>query len=164
MERLLTDYIWVWLAGLVMTILYSIMAVVVYRLGRGANQAEHIAVARKLMLYIPWLLSLSCVLTLLYSYPIVYILCILPNTVARWMSFTHHAVPYRAILAGNSLHALFGFFNFVVFCATRPAMVFGIRRACQGPLNTIPLQTLHCASIDSEDPTSTKYSDDATQW
>lgn len=163
----MTDYLWVWLAGLVMAVLYSAMAVMVYRLGRGANQAEHIAVARKLILYIPWLSSSSCVLTLLYSYPIVYILCVLPNSLARWMSFTHHAVPPRVILAANSLHALVGFFNFVVFCATRPAMVFGICRARQGPLNAIPLQTLHAPlAIDSEDPISTKSSsslDDAGQ-
>lgn len=43
------------------------------------------------------------------------------------MSFTHHDVPDKAILAANAIHAFSGFFNFVVFCATRPAMVFGIR-------------------------------------
>jgi len=165
-ERLVTDYIWVWLSGIVMAILYSIMAVMVYRLGRGnINQAEHVAVARKLILYIPHLSSSSCVLTLLYSYPIVYILCVLPNSVTRWMSFTQHSVPARAVLAANSLHALFGFFNFVVFCATRPAMVFGIHRSRQGVPNAIPLEMLH-APNDHQHITAKRSGslDDASQW
>ena len=130
----MTDYVWVWLTGLVMVVLYSIMAVMMYRLGRGdVNEEEHIAVARKLILYVPHISSSFHVLTLLYSYPIVYILCILPNSVTRWLSFTHHHVPDKAILAANAIHAFSGFFNFVVFCATRPAMVFGI-----GPNRGVP--------------------------
>jgi len=54
----MTDYVWVWLTGLVMVVLYSIMAVMMYRLGRGdVNEEEHIAVARKLILYIPHIWS-----------------------------------------------------------------------------------------------------------
>ena len=53
-ERLVTDYVWLWLTGLVMVVLYSIMAVMIYHLGRGnINKAEHTTVARKLILYIP---------------------------------------------------------------------------------------------------------------
>ena len=57
-ERLMTDYVWVWLTGLVMVVLYSIMAVMMYRLGRGdVNEEDHVAVARKLILYIPHIWS-----------------------------------------------------------------------------------------------------------
>lgn len=125
----MTDYVWAWLTGLVMIILYPIMAVVVCCWARGSiNQTVHAAVGKKLLLYI--LYSLECIScsNLFYSFPIAYNLCILPNSVSRWLSFTNHNVPDKVILASNALHAFSGFFDFVVFCITRPAMVFGIRR------------------------------------
>lgn len=48
-ERLVTDYVWVWLTGVVMVVLYSYMAVQVYRLNLGINNRAR-KIARKLML------------------------------------------------------------------------------------------------------------------
>jgi len=64
---------------------------------------------------------------LLHRYPIIYNFCILPNSIARWLSFTNHSVPDRIVLAANAIHALSGFFDLIVFSITRPAMVFGTR-------------------------------------
>lgn len=58
-ERLMTDYVWAWLTGLAMVILYPIMAVVVCCWARGSvNQTTHITVGKKLLLYTPY--SLGC--------------------------------------------------------------------------------------------------------
>jgi len=108
-ERVLTDYIWVWLTGLAMAVLYPIIALTICGLARKVNnQATYVTVAKKLLLY-----------------PLIYNFCILPNSIARWLSFTNHSVPNRVILAANAIRALCGFFDLVVFSITRPAMVFG---------------------------------------
>jgi len=69
-ERLTTDYVWVWLTGLVMVILYSYLAVMLYyHWGNNIYQAEHKAVARKLILYIPHIPGSSLVLTCCTAIP-----------------------------------------------------------------------------------------------
>jgi len=116
-ERLLTDYVWVWLTGLAMVILYPIIAFSISGLARGGiNQTSHAAVAKKLLLY-----------------PVIYNVCILPISIARWLSFTNHTVPDNVILAANAVHALSGFFDLLVFSITRPAMVFGTRHDTSQP-------------------------------
>lgn len=127
-ERLLTDYVWVWLTGLAMVILYPVIALTIWGLARGSiNQTTYAVVARKLLLCVPYISSISHTLTLLHSYPIIYNFCILPNSTARWLTFTNHNVPDRIVLAANAIHALSGFFDLVVFAITRPALVFGTR-------------------------------------
>jgi len=69
-ERLATDYVWVWLTGLVMVILYSYLAAMLYYYwGNNIYQAQHKAVARKLILYIPDIPGSSLVLTCCTAIP-----------------------------------------------------------------------------------------------
>jgi len=65
----------------------------------------------------------------------VYIFCVLPNTVSRWLSF-HDAAsdgvlidnispfpPYQFTFFANTIYALSGMFNVILFFATRPELV-----------------------------------------
>ncbi len=59
------------------------------------------------------------------SYPAVYIICILPNTISRWLTFSGHHPPGGFILFANTIFSLSGLFNLILFLLTRPAMVVG---------------------------------------
>ena len=71
--------------------------------------------------------NLTCITlnNFIFSYPAVYIFCVLSNSIARWLSFTGHNPPHKFILFANTIYALSGFFNFLVFYLTRKAMVIG---------------------------------------
>lgn len=64
-----------------------------------------------------------------FSYPLVYIVCILPNSICRWLFFSrskavpYQAVPYQASLFASTLFSLSGMFNAILFFYTRPALV-----------------------------------------
>ncbi|KIM45490.1 hypothetical protein M413DRAFT_24685 [Hebeloma cylindrosporum] len=60
-----------------------------------------------------------------YFYPAVYIICILPNSLSRWLSFSGFNVPYQFILAANTIFSLSGMFNAILFFLTRPDLVVG---------------------------------------
>jgi len=60
----------------------------------------------------------------LISYPAVYIVCIIPNSISRWLSFTGHCPPYKIILLANILYSFSGFFNLILLYNTRPVLLF----------------------------------------
>lgn len=68
---------------------------------------------------------MECADIIIFSYPAVYILCILPNTISRWLSFSGHNPSDKFVLFANTIFALSGLFNLVLFLWTRPAMVVG---------------------------------------
>jgi hypothetical protein len=77
-----------------------------------------------------------------FSYPLVYIICILPNSICRWLFFSSSkTVPYQASLFASTLFSLSGMFNAILFFYTRPALVVAV-----SPSDT-PLP--HLASTDS---------------
>jgi hypothetical protein len=55
----------------------------------------------------------------------VYIICILPNSLSRWLFFSGHKVPYQFSLFANTLFSLSGLFNAILFFLTRPDLVVG---------------------------------------
>jgi hypothetical protein len=55
----------------------------------------------------------------------VYIFCILPNSISRWLSFSGFNVPYQFSLSANTLFSLSGMFNAILFFLTRPELVVG---------------------------------------
>ena len=76
-----------------------------------------------------------------FSYPLVYIICILLNSICRQLVFSGFYVPYQFSLFANTLFSLSGLFNAILFFLTRPDLVVGV-----GPSDT-PLPNL--ASTDS---------------
>ena len=57
------------------------------------------------------------------SFPAVYILNILPNSVVRWIQFNGGTTPYQATLFANTIFSLSGTFNLILFLWTRPNVV-----------------------------------------
>jgi len=73
-----------------------------------------------------------------FSYPAVYLICVFPNTVSRWLRFTGHDIAYQFLLFANTLFNLSGFFNAILFFFTRPELVIGSSNA---PLPDIQVAT-----------------------
>ena len=62
------------------------------------------------------------------SYPAVYIFCVFPNTLARWLYFTdnpNNPPPYQFTLFASSIYGLSGVFDLILFFLTRPKVVVG---------------------------------------
>ncbi len=60
------------------------------------------------------------------SYPAVYLVCIAPISVSRWIDgsgSTRHTP--AAVLFGHTMLTLSGVFNVILFCFTRPTLVTG---------------------------------------
>jgi len=67
-----------------------------------------------------------CEAELFNSYPAVYIICVFPNTLARWLSFSDaNPPPYQFTLFANAIYGLSGLFNLILFFFTRPKIVVG---------------------------------------
>jgi len=62
---------------------------------------------------------------LIFSYPLVFIVCILPNTISRWLQFGGTKPPHQFSLFANTVFALSGAFNLILFILTRPRVVLG---------------------------------------
>ncbi|KAF8800227.1 hypothetical protein BYT27DRAFT_7263126 [Phlegmacium glaucopus] len=127
-EQIVTEYLWVWLSGLSMIILYGIMFAVIrgwfiidhgihwynksYRgaLNLESDDDKRIKAVANSMLY----------------YPAVYIVCVFPNTLARWLAFSDaNPPPYQFTLFANAIYGLSGMFNLILFLVTRPRVVVG---------------------------------------
>jgi len=131
-EQIVTEYLWVWVAGLLMIILYTMMFLVMkgwfiidhdnsihwhknYKTN-GIDDAEPETEEDK---------QTKAIAKLMLFYPAVYIFCFLPNTIARWLSFSGFTMPYQFTLSANTIFALSGTFNVLVFFITRPQLVLG---------------------------------------
>jgi len=128
--QLVTQYAWLWLAVILMAILYTIMFLVLrgwfivdngiwywyenYVPRNGApveeteEERESKAIANMLLLY-----------------PMVYLICIGPHSIARWLHFSGIHVQYQVTLVFSTLFALSGMFNTFLFFFTRPDLVVG---------------------------------------
>ncbi|KAF5328786.1 hypothetical protein D9619_011660 [Psilocybe cf. subviscida] len=129
-EQIVTEYLWVWVAGLSMIVLYTIMFLVIrgwfiidngihwhknYN-ANGFGDAEPETDEDR---------QSKAIANLMLFYPAVYIFCVLPNSIARWMYFTGTNTPYQFTLFANTLFALSGTFNVLLFFITRPQLVLG---------------------------------------
>ncbi|PPQ78887.1 hypothetical protein CVT24_012274 [Panaeolus cyanescens] len=130
-ERIVTEYLWVWLSAFVMVVLYGAMFLVMrgwviidegvhwYKNYQESsdNSYEHVESEETRR-------TKAIANSMLY-YPLVYIVCVFPNTISRWLSFEGYRVPYQFVLFANSIFALSGLFNLVLFFLTRPKLVIG---------------------------------------
>jgi hypothetical protein len=64
-------------------------------------------------------------LTLTFRYPMVYLVCITPQSFGRWFSFSGYDVPYQFTLFARTLFSLSGVFNAILFFNTRYHLLNG---------------------------------------
>ena len=61
----------------------------------------------------------------MFRYPVVYLICIIPYSIARWRYFDGFNVKYQFTLVVSTIFSLSGLFNTVLFFRTRPDLVTG---------------------------------------
>ncbi|KIK02188.1 hypothetical protein K443DRAFT_538876 [Laccaria amethystina LaAM-08-1] len=90
----------------------------------------------------------------LLFYPAVYVVCVTPLSVTRWMYFLGHDVSYELALASSTLYALTGFFNLILFSITRPALLSDPSTVEMDatPLSPIPISRRHYHEQESPRP------------
>jgi len=132
-ERLVTQYLWLWVSLALVIILYAIMFAVMRgliivengvwywyrnytpRFGTGQPAKEtqeerdsNLAMANLLLLY-----------------PVVNFVCITPNSFSRWFFYSGTRVSHQVTLITATLFSLSGTFNALLFFFTRPHLVVG---------------------------------------
>ncbi|KAJ2919918.1 hypothetical protein MD484_g441, partial [Candolleomyces efflorescens] len=129
--QILSEYLWVWSSAIIMTVLYGIMFLFMrgflvigggkglrwkresrVRLDLEGGDDEEERAARAMA-------------NLLLFYPAVYILCVLPNTLSRWLYFSGYNVPFQFTLAASSLFGFSGLFNVILYFSTRKEYAVG---------------------------------------
>lgn len=84
------------------------------------------------------MLYIAALLTLLdTSYPAVYLVCIAPVSISRWIAWSrpNHPPPPAAIIFSNAIFSLSGVFNVTLFTITRPTLVRGSVESLVNPPN-----------------------------
>ncbi|KAF8971222.1 hypothetical protein BDZ97DRAFT_1914223 [Flammula alnicola] len=129
-EQIVSEYLWVWVAGFSMVILYTIMFIVMrgwFVIDNGVHWHKN---------YNPSCPSVAeietdeekqtkVIATLMLFYPALYIFCVFPNSLSRWLTFRGFNTPYQFTLFANSLYGLSGMLNVILFFITRPELVVG---------------------------------------
>lgn len=59
----------------------------------------------------------------LFSYPAVYVVCVLPLTIVRWVDLNDDNISAAAIIVTSIIYSLSGFFNVLLFKFTRPTLI-----------------------------------------
>ncbi|KAF5359273.1 hypothetical protein D9756_003073 [Leucocoprinus leucothites] len=143
--RIALEYLWMWTAALLMLILYGIIALVMHgslvaegrRLRfRSANSEK----PREVGYDVDESRSHSQdsederenkeIANMMLFYPAIYIACVLPVSIVRWIDFTNSSSSPTTISPGGIIFAsivfqLSGLFNVLLFKFTRPALVSG---------------------------------------
>jgi len=162
-EQLLYGYVGKWVSALLMAILYIIMFIVMrgwlivdngvwywygnYRPRYGVGQPE-----------IQEETDLNSMAKLLLLYPAVYLICILPKSIARRLHYSGYKVPYQVTFATQTFLSLSGIFDAILFYFTRPDLVVGaayspspasaleLTNTSLGELGSLPNRDLAAAS------------------
>jgi len=118
-ERLGGEYIWLWIALFVSAMLY----VPLYFWAEGFWSVDekyklHWSNADRRVGYTQRRAALGMLL-----YPLAYSFIVLPLTVARWLTFSHHHVPSAVTFFANSIFYLSGFINVLLFLIIRPELL-----------------------------------------
>ncbi|CAA7260692.1 unnamed protein product [Cyclocybe aegerita] len=145
-EQIVTEYLWVWVAGLSMAILYTLMFVVMrgwFIIDNGIhwhknyNPVHHGAAAPETEED----KESKAIAKMMLFYPAVYIFSFFPNSLARWLFFSGYETPYQFSLFASTVYSLSGMFNLILFFVTRPALVVGPNVTFE---ETLPLsQAIH---------------------
>jgi len=124
-ERLGGEYVWLWIALLASAMLYILLYFWLngfWSIDEGYkfhwwNTGERVEYTGT----IEYARRRSALGMLLY--PIAYCIVILPNTVARYLQFSHHRVPSAATFFGTSMFHLFGAVDVALFLIARPGLL-----------------------------------------
>lgn len=150
MQRIVLEYLWMWIAALLNIVLYIPMALVI----KGVVVFDGVKIcftSKKeridMDLAIPQSARLSqsvakqmllCVMLLLHaqsttvtdfhatvSYPVIYTITVLPIAVVRWITFQspQTVVPFPATVFADVLYAASGLFNVILFSTTRSSLL-----------------------------------------
>ncbi|RXW18065.1 hypothetical protein EST38_g7787 [Candolleomyces aberdarensis] len=130
--QILSEYLWVWASGFIMAILYGIMFLVMRGFliignGKGVRWARKESRVK---------LDLSAgddeeeraaraMANLLLFYPAVYIICVFPNSLARWLYFSGDEGPFQFTLFASTLFGFSGLFNVILYFSTRREYAVG---------------------------------------
>jgi hypothetical protein len=130
-ERIGTQYLWLWIAAFVDTILYVFLALVVkgfviiegskVRIATGEDRVRQSSTSRSGS---GKDVTSTVAISLLF-YPAVYIITVLPIAVVRWIPFSNPDayVPFGATAFAGVLFGLSGLFNVILFAFTRPHLL-----------------------------------------
>ncbi|KAJ2922566.1 hypothetical protein H1R20_g14517, partial [Candolleomyces eurysporus] len=130
--QILSEYLWVWASAFIMAILYGIMFLVMRGFliignGKGVRWAKKQSRVK---------LDLSAgddeeeraaraMANLLLFYPAVYIICVFPNSLARWLYFSGDEGPFQFTLFASTLFGFSGLFNVILYFSTRREYAVG---------------------------------------
>ncbi|KAK0470527.1 hypothetical protein IW261DRAFT_1005489 [Armillaria novae-zelandiae] len=128
-ERIVLEYLWIWIALAVMFIIYGLIALVmrgfivvdegVHFMTHGNRVRQDLTAAND-----EDERQSKAVANLMLIYPVVYAICVTPVTVVRWLSFSDKVyVPSGATFFAGILFSLSGLFNSILYTATRPDLV-----------------------------------------
>jgi hypothetical protein len=126
-ERIVFEYLWMWIAGGIMLILYGVIFLVmrgVLDLSDGIKFHPK-GLVKAVPEYNQEKDRKKKVANLMLFYPAVYIFCILPVCVVRWLDFSGHAVAPAATIFASVMFSLSGLFNVTLYYLTRPQLITG---------------------------------------
>ncbi|KAH6910262.1 hypothetical protein BKA70DRAFT_1399210 [Coprinopsis sp. MPI-PUGE-AT-0042] len=109
--QVMAEYLWMWLIGVITAVLYGIGFLVV-RPGRRSNADDDAREMRRTA-------------NELLLYPVVYLVCITPQSFGRWFFFSGYHVPYQYTFFATTLFLLSGMFNAILFFSTRYHLLSG---------------------------------------
>ncbi|TFK38107.1 hypothetical protein BDQ12DRAFT_683986 [Crucibulum laeve] len=132
-ERIVFEYLWMWLSAFIMLVLYGIIALVM----RGIlvvedgvhwhTKKDHVkpdlSGAEEDDVYEK---QSKAIANLMLFYPAIYIFCVFPVGLVRWLKFSgHDDIPPAATIFASILFSLSGLFNVILYKYTRPELVAG---------------------------------------
>ncbi|KAI6028215.1 hypothetical protein EDC04DRAFT_158510 [Pisolithus marmoratus] len=137
-ERIGLDYLWMWLAAVLDIISYLSLALVMRRCAladgnklRWWGKQE----SRSILDGLETSAESVRVVQMLF-YPLVYVIIVLPISAARFSQFRGHDVPLAVTTFTDTLFALSGLFDTILYAFTRPRMIR--RRPLHDPRSTLP--------------------------
>ncbi|KAJ3570140.1 hypothetical protein NP233_g4601 [Leucocoprinus birnbaumii] len=161
------EYLWMWIAALVQLILYGLIALVMrrclivdseskYRLRLrtrdgtsstiDSSRSDELGKERK---------ENEMIANLMLFYPAIYIICVLPLSIARWKQFIQCAQSPAAIIVTNCIFELSGLLTVLLYTFTRPALVSGRNLDQTRSANGLEDESDHKVSEhDNKDPSS----------
>ncbi|KAH8804212.1 hypothetical protein DL96DRAFT_1766248 [Flagelloscypha sp. PMI_526] len=119
-ERVAFGYMWIWIAGLTSLLSYGCMALIVrgnlvFVNGLPKFQRRH---HRNMLMSS----RNSAMVWKMLFYPAIYLACITPISIFRFMSFSGVHVPDAGTFFSSCLSPASGFFNSLLFAFTRPSL------------------------------------------
>ncbi|KAJ3552032.1 hypothetical protein NM688_g4374 [Phlebia brevispora] len=121
-QRIVLEYMWLWITCFLNFILYIPMALVIIydgmvvvhnwriRLVRNVAQRSDKRGERKLAIK-------------MLGYPLVYTITVLPIAITRWMEFSGRNIPWAGTVFSDVVFASSGILNVLLFTATRPNLL-----------------------------------------